>query len=127
MLAFALDKIRQKIRFNNQVSYKENLNSELKQKILNDLNLLKHLKNENPKLIILISLSNSKKVKDFNLELEKFILQNSEQMNLDIINIQSKIEKNIVEKIFYDNIHLNKAGHEIYGKILSDLIIDGQK
>ena len=45
MLAFVIDKIRQKIRFSNRVSYKENLNLELKQKILNDLQLLKDLKN----------------------------------------------------------------------------------
>jgi hypothetical protein len=124
LLAFALDKIRQKIRFNNRISYKENLNSDLKQKIIDDLHLLKNLKDENPKLIILISLSNSKKLNDFNLELEQFILRNSEQMELDIIDIQSKIEKNMIGKIFYDNIHLNKIGHDIYGKILSDLLID---
>ena len=124
MLAFVIDKIRQKIRFSNRVSYKENLNLELKQKILNDLQLLKDLKNENPKLIILISLSNSKKTNDFNLELEQFILRNSDRMKLDIIDIQSKIEKNIIGKMFYDNIHLNEIGHEIYGKILSDLLIN---
>ena len=124
LLAFVIDKIRQKIRFSNRVSYKENLNLELKQKILNDLQLLKDLKNENPKLIILISLSNSKKTNDFNLELEQFILRNSDRMKLDIIDIQSKIEKNIIGKMFYDNIHLNEIGHEIYGKILSDLLIN---
>ena len=45
-------------------------------------------------------------------------------MKLDIIDIQSKIEKNIIGKMFYDNIHLNEIGHEIYGKILSDLLIN---
>lgn len=127
LLAFAIDKIRTNIRFNNRVSYKEELNLDLKQKILHDLNLLKNLKKDNPKLIILISLSNSKNLNDFNSELEKFILQNSEKIKLDIINIQSQVEKNMIGKIFYDNIHLNMIGHKVYGKILADLFINEKK
>lgn len=125
LVMFALDKIRNKIRFKKTNNKGNTISSNLKEKILSDLISLKDAQNKNGKLKIFLSLSNPKNIDNYGKSLENFILFKSNEINLNLINIQSKIKDN--KNIFHDVIHLNKIGHEQYAEIISRLIENNEK
>lgn len=120
LVMYALDLFRNNIRFQKINNKENNLSLNLKEKILLDLALLKEAQNQNSNLRIFISLSNPKNISHYDKSLENFILVKSNKINLDLINIQSKIKDK--EKIFHDVIHLNKVGHQQYAEIISSII-----
>lgn len=120
LIMYALDRFRNNIRFKKLDRKGNSLSLELKEKILSDLILLKDAQIKNKKLRILISLSNPKNQDNYSENLENFILLKSKKINLDLINIQSKINDH--KNIFHDVIHLNENGHHQYAEILSNLI-----
>jgi len=125
---FYIDKFRIKLRYKNinseldSYSKKNNANKEILSQYYNDI--IKELKltliNNNKKFIIVYSPEReefTKKIKY--LEIKKIIEKNFPEY-IDL----SKYTGSIQDKIYYDGIHLNKFGHEIYTDIIYKILGD---
>jgi lysophospholipase L1-like esterase len=125
---FYIDKFRIKLRYKNINSELDGYsNKELGDKkillqyyndIIQELKLT--LINNNKKFIIIYSPGKEEFLQnDKYAEIKKIIKKNFP----DYIDL-SKLLFNVQDKIYYDNIHLNNYGHEIYAKIISNILKD---
>ena len=123
--SFLIDKIRSFIRYSSKkffISY-ENDNSDLKLKIDKDIKKLKSLTQKNQNIIILFSPSKNFYKKTGSYKLEKYLFQNYVN-NINYYSLNSMINQKLIEDIYYDNIHLNKFGHDIYSNMISQIILN---
>jgi len=131
LILYVIDKIRNNLRFtaikkhNNEEIYYNNI------EILESVNQLVNFYKDQKKKNISIKIIWSPSLKDFSNNKIKY--NKTEILNLlkkeikdDFIEIGFLIENlNIdITKIYYDEIHLSKFGHGVYGEIISKIISD---
>ena len=124
MFAFILDKIRSSLRFNKRKFEnfdKLNQLEILKIKIDENFKLLKKIMDSNKNIIVILSPSKDFYEKSKSYEIEKYLFEKYTD-NSKIFSINNLIDQNLISKIYYDNIHLNKNGHKIYSQIIFGLL-----
>ena len=125
---FYIDKFRIKLRYKNinselnSYSKKNNADKEILLQYYNDI--IKELKltliNNNKKFIIVYSPEKEEfKKKNKYLEIKKIIEKNFPEY-IDLYKYTGSIQ----DKIYYDHIHLNKFGHEVYTDIIYKILED---
>lgn len=122
-ISFLVDKLRSFIRYESKEFLAYNKNSDLKLKINKDINRLQLLTKDKKNIIILFSPSKNFYKKTKSYKLENYIFKNYTN-NVNYFSLESMIDSKLVEDMYYDNIHLNKFGHETYSEIISKIILN---
>ena len=117
LILIVIDKIRNKLRYNFG-NLSENKETYKNYQLIEINNLKKIIENNNKNYLIFYSpelseFENNKKY--FNL---KEILSNEFENFVDLTEDLKKYK----EKIYFDNVHLNKFGHEVYADIIFEKI-----
>ncbi len=123
--SFLIDKLRSFLRYEGNKFFvsKDGDNSDLKLKIHKDIKKLKSLTRNNQNIIILFSPSKNFYKKTGSYNLESYLFQNYIN-NINYYSIDRMINQKLIDEIYYDNIHLNEFGHEVYSKIISKIILN---
>ena len=123
LASFLIDKIRTNLRFlkiKNNFKNEEELKN-FKKKIKKNLKALSEITNKNKNIIVIFSPSKSFYEKSKDYEIENYLFKNYTNNN-NFYSINDLMDNELYKKIYYDGVHLNKYGHEIYSEIISKLI-----
>ena len=125
LLGFLIDKFRNFLRFKNkEFSDFKNQNelNYLKSKIDKDIKILREYTHKNKNIIVLFSPSQNYFQKKNSFIMEEYLFKNYTD-NLNFFSISDLIDEGIIEKIYYDNVHLNKYGHKVYSDIITNILL----
>lgn len=124
LIAFSLDLIRKSIRYKSNNFFSGKYAVYNKYEFIEAIDILesyyyKNIKNNNILIIWSPSLNNFENGLS---ELDEELIDKLSIFEEDFLNMYDEINSRNIQykKIYYDQIHLNKYGHQIYGKIIAD-------
>ena len=124
LIAFSLDLVRKSIRYKSNNFFSGKYAVYNKYEFIDAADTLqsyyyKNIKNNNILIIWSPSLNNFENGLS---DLDKELIDKLDIFKDDFVNMYNEINSRNInyKKIFYDQIHLNKYGHQIYGKIIAD-------
>ena len=122
LFAFAIDRLRYLIRFSDAPSGGVDRTLELADESLDRLfQALREEQEENKKILIVHS-PDRNEVQNGYHHLDKLVFERLRDSGFEFIEMREALVGEDPEEVYYDSVHLEFRGHEIYGEVIADRI-----
>jgi hypothetical protein len=122
LFAFAIDRLRYLIRFSDAPLGGADRTLELANESLDRLlDALRGEQGEN-KMILLVHSPDRNEVQNGYHGLDKLVVERLRDSGFEFIEMREALVGMDLEAVYYDNVHLEARGHEIYGEVIADRV-----
>ena len=122
LFAFAIDRLRHLIRFNDAPSGGADRTLELADESLDRLLDALRSEQEENKRILLVHSPDRNETQNGYHHLDKLVFERLRDSGLEFIEMREALVGEDLEEVYYDNVHLEVRGHAIYGEVIADRI-----